>query len=388
MRIGIDVTGLSPQRRYTGMGEYAYQLISHLADFDQLNNYFLISYAADELPDLGPNFQRVALPKHRLGKFSALFSHQIALPRLARKMRLEVLHVPWVNVRPRHPAIPWRAPCPLVVTLHDVIPLAYYRRYAPDALPWRLKIFYPLNLRLANRAACLITVSESAHQDIAHFAHIASSRVTVIYNGINFPPVHLPADVAAGRLHALGLPGRYLLYAGSYEPRKNLRGVLAGYAGAVEAGIDLPLAMIVERESGYKPALREYVKTLNLAERLIFLNSLPQFDLRLVYSNAELFLFPSFYEGFGFPPLQAMMCGVPVIAARTSSLPEVLGDAACYVDPHQPEEITQAILELLTNRAVREQLATAGPAHAARYTWRHTAAETLAVYRRAAICNR
>ncbi len=383
MRIGIDITGLGPQQRYTGMGEYAHQLVSHLARINTTDTFYLIGYGEDFSLPQQANFHRVTLPGASLGKLRAVFSHQIALPLLARKLRLDVLHIPWVHVRPSHPAVPWRVPCALVVTLHDVIPFAYYRQADPKSLPTRLRLFYALNLRLTARATRVITVSAHSQQDIVRITNIPPERIRVVYNGLDFPPLHLSEEAARARCRALGLPERYLLYAGSYEPRKNLKGTLAGYARAVEDGVDLPLVMIVERASGYAQTLRAYAERLQLGSRLIFIHSLSQEDLRFVYTRATLFLFPSLYEGFGFPPLQAMNCGVPVIAARTSSLPEILGDAALYVDPHQPTEIASAIRKLLTDEAARAHLIAAGKAQAARYTWERAAAETLAVYQEA-----
>jgi glycosyltransferase involved in cell wall biosynthesis len=206
-------------------------------------------------------------------------------------------------------------------------------------------------------------------------------KLHVVYNGVAFAPMYLPPATEAAKRRAMGLPDRYLLSAGSYEPRKNLRTVLESFARVAQVQPDLALVMIVERTSGHAPALHAFANSLNLGQRLVFLHSLPEDDLRFVYTHAELFLFPSSYEGFGFPPLQAMSCGVPVIAAHTSSLPEVLGDAAWYIVPQRADKLANAIGTLLADDTRRHELRARGLATAARFTWERAARQTLSVYR-------
>jgi glycosyltransferase involved in cell wall biosynthesis len=336
----------------------------------------VILFGYEERPPAAP--ERLAwqrLPRMRAGKASAWLSHQWVLPNVARKLAVDVLHIPGINVRLSRPGVPFRSPCPLVVTMHDVIPLTYYGRQA-SPLPWRLRLGFRLGLLATRRAGRIITVSETARKDLLRHLALRPERVVAVLNGLD-RCWHDAAEGASPR----GEP--YLLYAGSYEQRKNLLGTAEAYRRALSERDLPPLVLLVERESGHKDAVMAAVRKLGVIDHLRFVHSLSDEELVRLYRGASMFLFPSFYEGFGFPPLQALAARVPVIASRTSSLPEVLGDAACYVDPTSPAELAEAIIRLHDDRCYARDLAARGPRQAAGFTWNAAARQTLAAYQQA-----
>jgi glycosyltransferase involved in cell wall biosynthesis len=374
MRVGIDATFLSADGLHTGMGEYVRGLSHGLAAIGGAE-VMLLGYG--KRPNAAPDgLVWCELPRLPLGKLSPWMSHQVVLPLAARRWRLDVLHVPGVNVRPSRPGIPAFTPCPLVVTMHDAIPLLFYGSSGP-ALPPRLRLTYQFALACVRRAAAVITVSETSRRDILSCVSLQADRVRAIPNGVDFAP---PANQSE-LLSALGLQRPYLLYAGSYEPRKNLLGAVSAYAAAARQTPLPPLVLVVERESGFKTAVLREVARAYVHERLIFLHSLEDEQLRAVYAGAELLIYPSLYEGFGFVPLQAMACGVPVISSACGALAEILGDAAAYADPSQSEQVGCRIAELWQAPGQRAELGSRGRKQAARYRWTTTAARTLETYR-------
>ncbi|HEY5625574.1 MAG TPA: glycosyltransferase family 1 protein [Dehalococcoidia bacterium] len=373
MRIGFDATVLSPATRYSGVGEYTHRLLPALASAFPDDEFIL--YAAPGAAatfSLRPNQRWVHLPSTPLGRASAATAQLLALPMMASAQKIDVMHTPTVHTRASMPPVPSRLPCPLVVTVHDIIPLTYYARNG-DALPWRMRTFYGWNLRRALRAEHIVTVSEASKRDIVAECGLDGDRISVVYNGID--------DDEGPPSRMTSLPQPYILYVGSYEPRKNLRRLLDGFEEAVAGGLPHHLVLVVEAESGHKAALHGYAERLDCAGRLRFLHSLDDATMHDVYAGAEMFVFPSLYEGFGLPPLQAMAAGVPVISSPAGSLHEVLGEAAVYVDPAEATTIAAAIQRLAADPGLRERLAGEGRRQAALYSWDKAAKETMDVYR-------
>ena len=178
----------------------------------------------------------------------------------------------------------------------------------------------------------------------------------------------------------MGITPPYLLYAGSYEPRKNLIGAVAAYRQALAQRDLPPLVLLVERDSGHRAVALGEIAGLGVSDRLRFVHSLSDDELTALYRFASLFIYPSYYEGFGFAPLQALAQGLPVIAAKTGSLPEVLGDAARYFDPANPGELAAAMVELIDQPGEAAKLAVGGPIQAARYRWDLAARQILQAY--------
>lgn len=382
MRIGIDGSFLDRSARYTGMGVYTRCLLQALSMLESVHEIVAFGNGARP-PDLPAPVRWTTLARLPVGKAAPWVSQQIVLPWLASRERWDVIHIPGVNLRLSQPGVPLIMPCPLVVTMHDAIPWAYYGLQAPT-LPWRLRLGFRLALLAVQRASVVITVSMTSHDDILRHYPLARHRIRVIPNGLE-PPTRLPTE-SVGRVlarHGVTLP--YLLYVGSFEPRKNLTGTVRGYRIAANRRPLPPLVLIVEAESGHRAAVLAEVDQLGGREGLHFLHSLPTNELTALYQGATLFLYPSHYEGFGFTPLQALAHGVPTIASCAGSLPEVLGSAARLVDASSPDSLADAIVGLMDHPRCARSLGDQGPAQAARFRWDACARETMAAYEAAAL---
>jgi glycosyltransferase involved in cell wall biosynthesis len=379
MRVGFDASILGASTRYSGIGQYSLKLLNELARVDDSNEYLLYAPADCARPaDLDARLHWKSLPRPRAGKLSELGASVWTVPRVAEADRVDVFHSPTVHPRPSWPAVPVRMRRPLVVTLHDLIPLKFYSG-GPDKMPFRWRLFYRWNLRAASRADLIITVSEAARREVLDGLSLDATRVRVIYNGVDAPS-------AVGSPAADTQP--YIMYVGSFEPRKNLPRLVRAYGQAVREGLQHDLVVIADPASGDTKGVQRELAAVGLAGRVRFLHAVPEERLWELYQQAELFVFPSLAEGFGLPPLEAMAAGTPVIASDIPALREVLGDAACFVDPHSEESLATAILQLANNPARRAQLAKLGGTQARGYTWRDCAEKTLLAYEQVARSSR
>lgn len=379
MRIGFDATVLAPATRYTGGGEYALRLLRHLGRVDGDSSY--VAYGAPGTappPGLPPNTEWRSLPRLHLGKLSAFATHMLVLPRLARRDRLDLVHAPTVHTRPSMPPIPHRLPCRLIVTVHDVIPINHYQA-SGQSLPWRMRAFYKWNLRAAQNANHVITVSETSRSDILSLWNIPASKITAIYNGVEASSGDSNQDRSVLERHGIRQP--YMLFVGSWEPRKNLARLLEAFDLAVARGLPHDLVMVVDRRSGHAAGVRAKAAALSSRPRLRFLHSLDDGEMGSLYHYAHLLAFPSLYEGFGLPAAQALAYGTAVVASRAGALPEVLGDAAYYVDPHDVQSIADGLYSVASDADLNGSLTEAGLRRVSRFSWEEAAHRTVNVYR-------
>jgi glycosyltransferase involved in cell wall biosynthesis len=378
MRIGFDASVLGSGTRYTGTGQYAVKLLEHLpmASRDDELLIYTVEGSGAPIPQ-APNVRERTMKPIPFGKLSALATHLLSFPRIMRRDNLDVLHVPAVHTRPSLPPVPRSAPCPKVVTLHDLIPITFYGRLG-DAMPWRMRRYYKWNLAAAARADHIITVSATSREEIIKNLDVPPDRLTAIHNGID-----LDAWSQARNQDTSPYRGArpYVLFGGSYEPRKNVRGLLDAYELAVDMGLTHDLVMVVDAGSGYESDIRRHAATLNSRNSLHFLSGLEDAELISLYQGADAFVFPSLSEGFGFPPLQAMACGVPVVASDLPVLREVLGEAAVFVDPHDSNAIAEAMNTVVSDGQLADRLVGAGRTQAAKYSWDEAARRTVEALR-------
>lgn len=292
---------------------------------------------------------------------SARFLSPFEQPSLAAALagaRFDLYHATSFSL----PALWWG---PLVATLHDANHLALPENYRPGTTAYYRLVVGPR----ARRAQALITVSEFSRTELARHLDLIPERLQIVPQGVDerFRPA-APSEVAAFR-RRLRLPPRFLLAMGNRKPHKNL-GVLAPIARS----LPVPAALLAGPEAA---------RHLGFPTGTIDLGDIAEEDLPLLLSSAEALLFPSYYEGFGLPPLEAMACGCPVIASRAASLPEVCGEAAMLVEPEAPDAWLEAAARICRDPPLRTELAARGMERAARYTWDACARKTLAVYRRA-----
>ncbi|HSN74689.1 MAG TPA: glycosyltransferase family 1 protein [Anaerolineae bacterium] len=379
MRILIDATPLQTGHRARGVGTYTRELLRALLALDRENDYRLLVHPhtaqpAGTLPDLGllpPNASLVTLPRPELGRLSGFASHQAALPVLLARQQADLFHSPGFVAAFSVPGVPWRCPLPLVVTLHDFIPLHVPALFNGKAVN---RWWYSQQMRLARRARRLICVSQATRDDALRFMGAERERCTVIYEGVDQTVFHPQTPP----LPAPDPP--YILFVGGDYVNKNRPAALAAFALLTQATTLPHHLLLVGRDATSDDELVRRTPGIDLG-RLRRIEQVDQVELASLYRQADLFLFPSTCEGFGLPVLEAMASGAPVVTSTASSLPEVAGQAALLVDPHDTAGLAAAMIQILADRALHSRLRAAGLARAAEFTWQAAAEQTLAVYR-------
>jgi glycosyltransferase involved in cell wall biosynthesis len=369
MRVAIDIRRAGDY----GLGTYIRNIVNQLARIDDESHYLLIGERRHvaEFDTLPENFELLEYA-HQPGTFRT----HLHLPWLLRQRHVDILHMPWFYA----PAI---VSSRLLITVHDLSDvLAPPVGASPPVQTGRL--FFAR--RALNRADHIFAVSHASKRDLARFFHIPESKITVVYDAVDerFLTEPLPAD--ADRIlerHAVNSP--YVLYAGNIRPQKNLPRLIEAFAVAKAELRGNPefdqLKLLVIGEALDRHAdLRRAVVRARVREDVRFLGFVPSPVLRVFYSRASAFLFPSLYEGFGLPPLEAMAHGTPVLTSNVSSLPEVFQDAALLVNPENVFDIARGIRQILTENALRQTLRRRGYERARMYSWEHAARLVHATY--------
>jgi len=384
VRIGINALFL--QQPATGTGQHLFHLLQGLDQHDRENTYVLLSprfrrAGPPRFPELSPRFRNVQAVSAlaRLGdNFEKLWWEQVGLLQACRREALDLLHCPYF-------ASPILSPIPTVVTIHDVIPLLL-PEYRARLLG---RAYTALCVLAARRARAIIAVSECSKRDIERTLRLPPERVHVIGNAVDesYQPIRDPRLLSSVR-ERYGIGERFILYFGGFDVRKNVFRLIEAYA-KIRPRLDEPYQLVLAgrlRHIGHPlyPDPRPLVRERGLESHVVFTGQIREQDKAPLYSAATLFVFPSLYEGFGMPVLEAMACGAAVITSNTSALPEVAGDAAVLVDPTDTEALAQAMLELLRDPGRRAALGQAARARAAHFSWGTVAEQTIRVYAQAA----
>lgn len=267
--------------------------------------------------------------------------------------------------------VPLSSSVPVVVTIHDIIPHILPDQYFSNALE---RLHYELYIRMSiRRAQHIITISEFSRQELLRVFQVPKERTTVVYNGYNtaFRKLHDEVALASVR-KKYHLDEKYLLTIGGSEYRKNNRRLIEVYLENLAEKCQLVVVGSAWRGSDLS---KEFADS-----RIKFLSNIPIEDLVAIYNMAELFVFPSFYEGFGIPAMEAMACGVPVVSSNATSLPEVCGSAAIYFDPYDKADMAREIGAVLSDEDLRQRLIVAGTERAKKFSWKKCAEQTYAVY--------
>jgi glycosyltransferase involved in cell wall biosynthesis len=309
---------------------------------------------------------------HNIAK---VWFEQIAFPHAARRLGADVAHVPYWG------SSLWPG-VPTVVTLHDLIP-RILPAYRGSPL---VRLYTRLVSRAVHQAAQVVCDSEASRRDALEWLQLDPARVHTTYLAVGeeFSPEAGPADAEVRARH--GLPGRYVLYLGGHDVRKNVEGAIRAFATVARADADVSLVVggqLPDRSAGVLVDPRPLVADLGLEAEVRFVGWVPEEDKPSLYRGAACFLFPSYYEGFGLPVLEALASGTPVVTSECASLPELVGPAGYTVAPDDLNGLAGAILSILVDDSLAADLAERGPAQAARFSWRQTAEQTLAAYTRA-----
>jgi glycosyltransferase involved in cell wall biosynthesis len=377
MRVGLNAGFLGQQG--TGSGQYAWHLLGAVAEADPGVQYLPFARIADAAC-AAPSLRPVSTPFSRSSdNLDKLWFEQLSFPHACRQAKVDVCHVPYF-------APPLFSSVPVVVTIHDLIPLLLpaYRG------PLWVQAYMRLVSAAARRADQIITDSQASKADIIERLRIRAERVHVIYLGVD--PAYHPAhdDMLLTTVRArYGLPSRYILYLGGFDQRKNLNVLLRAYQRVLETLSEGAPALVVAGrpptvDTQYFPDPKRIARELGIERHVVFTGWVDETDKPALYSAALFLAFLSLYEGFGLMPLEAMACGLPVLAAHRSSLPEVVGDGGLLVDPTRLDAVSEAMLLLIRDAGLRETLSDAALVQAARFGWDKTARETLRVYALAA----
>ena len=368
MRIAFDGTTLLPER--TGVGYYTEHLLLHLAREAAEDRFLVVSNRRPETSTPLPSNVRVAYDRRALFRLAWM---QLLAPRMLKAGRVDLAHF-------TNGMMPLAADVPTVVTIHDMS-LTLYPQYHPIR---RVVLNRPLVHLAARRASAVITVSNSAKRDIVNLYRLDPSRVHVVHEAAApwFRPVSDPATLESVR-RRYALPERFILYVGTIEPRKNLACLFTAFARRHAAG-DLSHGLVCVGPYGWlSRGLERRIAALGIAGAVRFTGYVPSADLPAIYSLSEMFVFPSLYEGFGLPVMEAMACGTPAIVGRNGALVEIAGGAAEVIDPLDSEMLGDVMVSLARDRELRRELGRLGLERARRFSWERAARETLRVYRTA-----
>lgn len=370
MRIAFDGTTLTPGR--TGVGYYTEHLLQHLA--------CEVAATGDELVVVSnkPIDTQAPLPPHVRVHEGHRFPVRIGWMQLRAARALRALEPDVAHFT--NGMIPAGSPVSTIVTVHDMS-LRLFPRCHPVR---RVLLNRPLMRVAIQRAAAIVTVSESARRDLLRLHGVPAERVSVVHEAAS--PAFRPID-DRDRLDTVraryGLPERFILYVGTIEPRKNLPRLVDAFAAARRAAV--PHCLVCVGPYGWSSRdLSRHIEERGVSDVVHFTGYVPFEDLPAIYNLAEFFVFPSLYEGFGLPVVEAMACGTAVITSATSSLGEIAGDAAELIDPTNTDSLLAAIRRLATDAALRRDLAERGRQRSRAFSWTQTAKEMLAVYHRAA----
>jgi len=377
MKIGLDIRCLMDEH-YSGVSKYAANLLSAILEQDQENEYYLFYNSWRDLSARLAVWQRPnakVIGSHYPNKIFNYFLQKLfGRPRVDKILGgVDIFFSPHFNFTSLSSGVR------KIITVHDLSFLRYPQFFSGRQNFWHYALGVKRALRKADQ---IVAVSENTKNDIIELVGVAPEKISVIYSGNNLFPPAVSAPVISQFLEAKNIPGRFILYLGTIEPRKNISGLIQAFnqLKAKDQFIDLKLVLAGaegwKNKSIYKEREASFYK-----KDIIFLGYISEQETEILYSRAQAFVYPSYYEGFGFPPLEAMAHDLPVVCSNVSSLPEVVGEAAILINPFKPEEITSALEIILTDEKARQDLIEKGRERAKMFSWNKAAQEYLKLFK-------
>lgn len=354
MIIGIDGRELE-RGKITGIGRYLLNFLRYATSFRKDYHFILYGNQFTHFDYKSPNLtSKIILER------ATITWDQILLPTYLKNDSVDVFLSPYIKA-------PIFSPCPYITTIHDLLFLS-----TPDYTRWRYKpyneVFKIFGRTVSKRASAIIADSEYSKKDIIKIFGVAEKKINVVPLGISneYKPVK-GADSIERIKNIYNIRGRYMFYVGNFKPHKNIKMLIDAFAGINKDFSDIKLVLGGKRDK-FVPSLEELSEKLEIRDRVIFTDFIKDEDLPCLYSGAELFIYPSLYEGFGLPVLEAMACGAPVICSNSTSLPEVVGDSGILINPEDVKSIASAMAKLLIDNVLREDLKRKGLERAKEFT--------------------
>ena len=382
MRIGVDVRVLM-DKHYSGISEYTANLLDALLRISRDDQWRLFYNSWDDLSDRMAVWQKdntlVRASRWPNKIFNYALQKGINYPKLDQFLGgVDVFwspHFNFTSLSPR-PSGPKK-----IITVHDLSFLRYPEYFSVRKNIWHRSLGV---VKAIKETEAVVAVSENTKQDIIELTGIPAEKVKVIYSGKNVSGKNVSADVCDEVRKKFGIGHNFLLYVGNIEPRKNIAGLIAAFniLKSFQDSLFFKTELVIAGAPGWKNRrIYQAWRTSPYRSSIKFLGYVDQAEKEALYSSAKVFVYPSFYEGFGFPPLEAMTYGLPVVCSHASSLPEVVGRAAVMVNPYKPEEIAYGIREIMVDDRLREDLISRGCQRSGLFSWDRAATEYLSVFR-------
>ena len=368
MRIAIDARGINWYKG-TGIGTYTDNVLTQLLNIDE-ENYYHIYWSGDDYERFNSQNSKIIMTSRKHHRFF----QQNYIPGNLQKEKIDIYHVPQNGI-----GLSENVRCKKVITIHDLIPYIMPETVGKGYL---LKFLKEVP-EIIQYADAIITVSNWSKKDILKFFPIDSDKVfvTPLATDLKYKP--LDREWCRYMLEKkLSIKKPFILYIGGFSPRKNVRSLIMAFS-RIYNSLNKDYVLVIAgslRDEGN--SLKELCDKLQISSHVVFTGFVEEDMLPLLYNGAELFVYPSFYEGFGLPPLEAMSCGTPVITSNVSSIPEVIGDAGILIDPYDTSNLMDALVSTLNNETLKEQLSKDGLNRASQYSWKRTASETLNTYKK------
>lgn len=367
MNVGIDARA-AKWYRGTGIGTYTHELIKSLSKIDSENDYLLFMPECDLVNTLNSNFKIQKVESESSGNFW----ENIRIPNILNNINVDIYHIPQNGV-----GLSKNISCKKVITLHDIIPLKM-----PETVSERyLKIFNNELPEIIDDCDGIITVSEFSKNDISKEFGFPLEKIFV--TPLAAEEIYKPLSKCQSKnliTEKYGIKEDFVLYVGGFSPRKNILGLIEAYSKLPSKLKDTFKLIIVGTKGRSYPMYKARAEKLNISDNVIFTDFIPLDDMPLFYNAAEVLVYPSFYEGFGLPPIEAMACGTPVIASNVTSLPEVCYESALLIDPHDIDLLSYDIERVLSNSLLRLTMVKKSLSRSTNFSWIKTAKKTIDAY--------